>query len=126
MKTRSCLTLAALAAALSLPLAALAAEPVRQGTGPEGGRPPMDEAKRQEMQQKMKERVLEHIDAKIRILQTTQSCVRAASDMESMEVCHAQERKQMKDLRDKDRQEIQARKGERGERPGPPPGSGPR
>lgn len=126
MQTKSSLTLAALAAALTLSLTTLAAESVRPGTGPEGGRPPMDESKRQEMQQKMKERVLERIDAKIRILQTTQSCVRAATDMESMEVCHAQERKQMKDLRDKDRQEIQARKGERGERQGPPPGSGPR
>lgn len=126
MKIQSRSTLAALAAAFALALPALAAESVRPGPGPEGGRPPIDEAKRQEMQQKLKERVLERIDAKIRILQTTQSCVRAASDVESMEVCHAQERKQMKDLRDKDRQEVQARKAERGERQGTPPGSGPR
>ncbi|PWB40743.1 MAG: hypothetical protein C3F19_09625 [Rhodocyclales bacterium] len=59
----------------------------------------------------MKERVLEHIDAKIKILQKARSCVRAASDMAAMAVCHAQERKQMKDLRDKDRQAIQAGKG---------------
>jgi RNase H-fold protein (predicted Holliday junction resolvase) len=67
----------------------------------------MDAAKRQESQQAMKERVLDHIDAKIRVLQEARSCVRAAADMEAMTLCHAQERKQMKDLRDKDRQGIQ-------------------
>jgi hypothetical protein len=56
-----------------------------------------------ESQQAMKERVLEHIDAKIRILQTAQSCVRGAKDAEDMMACHVQERKQMKDLRDKER-----------------------
>ncbi len=116
MKFDSSLAIAGLAAALALSLPALAA-------GPEGGRKPIDDAKRQETQQKMKERVLEHIDAKIRILQASQSCVRAAPDAESMAVCHAQERKQTKDLRDRDRQEIQARKTER---QGSPPGDGPR
>lgn len=71
-------TLTALAAAvLSLTQPALAA----------------DAAKRQETQQAMKERVLDHIDAKIRILQEARSCVRAADDVEAMTLCYAQERK---------------------------------
>lgn len=115
MKFDSSLIIAGLAALL-LSLPALAA-------GPEGGRQSVDDAKRQGTQQKMKERVLEHIDAKIRILQAAQSCVRAAQDLKSMAVCHAQERKQMKDLRDRDRQEIQVRKGER---QGSAPGGGSR
>lgn len=69
---------------------------------------PGEEARRQVAEQKMKERVLEHIEAKIRILQAARSCVRAAADVEAMAVCHAQERKQMKDLRDKERQGFQA------------------
>lgn len=67
----------------------------------------VEAAKRQETQQAMKERVLDHIDAKIRILQEARSCVRAAADAEALTLCYAQERKQMKDLRDKDRQGIQ-------------------
>lgn len=126
MKPNSRLTAAALVAALALSLPVLAVEPPRQGPGPEGGRPSLDDAKRQEMQQKMKARVLGHIDAKIKVLQATQSCVRAATDMESMAICHAQERKQMKDLRDRERSDIQERKAQQGERQGPPPGSAPR
>jgi hypothetical protein len=91
MKTRISRAISAMAALLVLPGLVLAAE----------------------SQQAMKERVLEHIDAKIRILQTAQSCVRAATDTEDMMACHAQERKQMRDLRDKDRKS-------------PPPGSGSR
>jgi hypothetical protein len=126
MKRNTTLQFTALAACLFLSLPSHAADAGKPGAGPEGGRPPMDEAQRQEMQQKMKARVLDHIDAKIRILQTTQSCVRAAPDMESMAICHAQERKQMKDIRDKGRSEIQERKAQRGERQGPTPGPGPR
>lgn len=76
--------------------------------------PPPSQAgaeKGQGSQQKMKERALGHIDAKIRILQKARQCVGAASDMAAMAACHAQERKQMKDLRDKDRQAIQSGKG---------------
>ncbi|MBI4987567.1 MAG: hypothetical protein HZC23_02005 [Rhodocyclales bacterium] len=126
MKSSLRLAVAALAAAFAMSLPALAAESPRPGAVQEGGRPPMDDAQRKEMQQKMKERVLDHIDAKIKILQSTQSCIRAASDVESMAVCHAQERKQMKDIRDKERSEIRERNAQRGERQGPPPGSGPR
>lgn len=54
--------------------------------------------------QAMKERVIRHIDAKIRILEGAKSCVRAARDSQDMLACHAQERRQMKELRDKDGQ----------------------
>lgn len=94
-----------LLAVLSMPPSSLAAGSPREGA------PPQASAEKGQSQQKMKERVLEHIDAKIRILQKARSCVRAASGMAAMAVCHAQERKQMKDLRDKDRQAIQAGKG---------------
>ncbi len=65
-----------------------------------------DEARRQPTELKMKERAIEYIDARIRILQATRVCVRAAADMEAMSMCYAQERRQMKDLRDKERQDI--------------------
>jgi len=73
----------------------LAAEPV----GRKGSRQSLE----------LKERLIEHIDAKIKILQTARSCVRAASDTGALAACHAQERKQMKELRNKGRQEVQAR-----------------
>lgn len=104
VKSNLRLRLAALTAILAWSFSTLAAEPVSK----EGSRQPLD-AKPQETQQKMKERVLEHIDARIKILQTARSCVRAASNAGAMAACHAQERKQMKELRNKDRQEVQAR-----------------
>lgn len=90
--------LAALSVLLALSLPVGAAE--TPGAG--------DETRRQAAEQKMKARVLEHIEAKIRVLQAARSCVRAAADVEAMAVCHAQERKQMKDIRDKERQGFQA------------------
>lgn len=77
-------------AALALSCGALAADVSRPAAG---------EAKRQDSHSAMKKSVLDHIDAKIRILQTAKACVRAASDMKAMAVCHEQERKQTKDLR---------------------------
>jgi hypothetical protein len=106
MKAAVRLMYISLLAVLSMPPSSLAAGAPREGAPPQAGA-----EKGQGSQQKMKERVLEHIDAKIRILQKARSCVRAASDMAAMAVCHAQERKQMKDLRDKDRQAIQSGKG---------------
>lgn len=82
-------------AVLAWSFSTLAAGPV----GKEGSRQPLE----------LKERVLEHIDAKIKILQTARSCVRAASNAGAMAACHSQERKQMKELRNKGRQEVQAR-----------------
>jgi hypothetical protein len=104
VKSNSRLRLAALTAVLAGSFSTLAAGPVSK----EGSRQLLD-AMPQETQQKLKGRVLEHIDAKIKILQTARSCVRAASNAGAMAACHAQERKQMKDLRNKDRQEVQAR-----------------
>lgn len=52
--------------------------------------------------QAMKERVIRYIDAKIRVLESAKSCVRAARDDKDMLACHVQERRQMKELRDKD------------------------
>lgn len=72
----------------------------------ESSRPPVGEAKRQDTQSAMKKRVLEHIDAKIRILQSAKACVRAAADMKAMAVCHEQERKQTKELRNQARSDI--------------------
>ncbi|MBS3917145.1 MAG: hypothetical protein KGZ31_05580 [Sulfuritalea sp.] len=82
---------------IAAPLAALAISFGALAT--ENSRPPAGEAKRQDTQSVMKKRVLDHIDAKIRILQTAKACVRAASDMKAMAVCHEQERKQTKELR---------------------------
>jgi hypothetical protein len=64
--------------------------------------------KRPAAQQELKERVLDHIESKIRILQAAHACVSAARNAEAMAVCHAQERKQMKELRDRDRQGVKA------------------
>ena len=79
-------------------------------------------AEGQEPQQNMKMRLIEHIDAKIRILQTAKDCVRAAADMKAMAICHEQERKQTKDLKKQSRASIQERKVQRPERKGPPSG----
>lgn len=91
------LLIAAPLAAVALSFGALAAE---------GSRPPAGEAKRQDTQSAMKKRVLDHIDAKIRILQSAKACVRAAADMKAMAVCHEQERKQTKELRNQARSDI--------------------
>jgi hypothetical protein len=97
---------ALLAAALSF--GALAAE---------GSRPPAGAAKRQDSQSLMKQRVLDHIGAKIRILQTAKTCVRAAADMKALAACHEQERQQTKTLKE------QARAGMQQQKPPPQPAS---
>ncbi|MCZ7656168.1 MAG: hypothetical protein M5R42_20735 [Rhodocyclaceae bacterium] len=80
-----------------------------------------DGAKGRESQPALKARLIEHIDAKIRILQTAKACVSAAADMKAMAVCHEQERKQTKDLKKQSRTDIQERKVQRPERKGPAP-----
>ncbi len=92
------------ALALSLPLSAA-----------EVRSPPAGNPKRQDMQQKMKDDLLKHIDDKIRILQEAKSCVRAANDMKAMSDCHAQERKKSKALREQARSSILESKAKRGE-----------
>jgi hypothetical protein len=98
MKFRSGMALAAGAAALCLAFPAAAADE---------GRTQGSEPKREEAHQKTKERAIAHIDARIRILQDTQACVRQTTDNDGLLACHAQERKRTKELRDKDRQALQ-------------------
>ncbi|MDR2239990.1 MAG: hypothetical protein LBE33_06050 [Zoogloeaceae bacterium] len=79
------------AATLALPPAALSAEPPAPGKSA-----PRDDSA-------MKERLIAHIDARIRILETAKSCVRAARDMNATLACYAEERRQTKALRERDR-----------------------
>ncbi len=95
MNRTPCMFILALAAALALSGSAYAA----------------DGAKGQDSQQALKGRLIEHIDAKIRILQSAKSCVRAATDMKAMAVCHEIERKQTKELKNQARSAIKERKG---------------
>ena len=88
----------------TLMLCAVLATPAWAAGSPEGGSIP----KRPAAQQELKERVRDHIESKIRILQAAHACVSAARNAEAMAVCHAQERKQMKELRDRDRQGVKA------------------
>lgn len=88
----------------TLMLCAVLAAPAWAAGSPESGRA----AARPSEQQGLKKRVLDHIEAKIRILQAAHACVSAAKNAAAMAACHAQERKQMKELRDKDRQGVKA------------------
>lgn len=103
-------TVLAVAMALSLPVPAA-----------EGRSPPAGSAKRQDMQQQMKDDVLKHIDDRIRILQEAKSCVRAAKDIKDMSDCHAQERRKSKALREQARANVLDKKTKRAE----PPASAP-
>ncbi len=102
MKQRTTLPVMALAAALSLP--SLAVEPARPG--PEGNRLPANAAKRDEMQQKMKERLIKHVDARIQILENARACIKAAADMKAINVCYEQERRRTKELRNQARADF--------------------
>lgn len=114
MKSNSVLSVAALAAALALPIAALAA-------GPEGGRSPGGTAKPQDMQQKIRESTIAHIDDRIEILQEAKSCVRAARDMKALSDCHTQERRKTKALRERARSNLLDQQMQRDERQKAPP-----
>ena len=87
MKTHTYRILAAWAAAALLLAGAVAAAPP-PAPGSDG---------------KLKERVIKHIDARIRILETARACVRAARDSKAVLDCHTQERRQTKALREQDR-----------------------
>lgn len=90
------LPIALLLAALSLPV--LATDTSK----------PADGTKRQESQQKMKERLLRHVEARIRILQDSHACIRAAADMKAIGDCHEQERRKTKALREQARADMLA------------------
>ena len=103
-------TVLAVAMALSLPVPAA-----------EGRSPPAGSAKRQDMQQQMKDDALKYIDDKIRILQEAKTCVRAAKDMKDMSDCHAQERRKSKALKEQARANVLGQKAKRGEAPASAP-----
>jgi len=88
-------TIALLAVALSLP--SHATEPVRAVE--EGG-------KREETQRKMKEQLLRHIEARIRILQDSHACIKAATDIRAIGECHEEERKRTRELREQANTDI--------------------
>lgn len=90
--------IALLLAALSLPVAAADIPKPADGT------------KRQESQQKMKDRLLRHVEGRIRILEDSHACIRAAADMKAIGDCHEQERRKTKALRKQDRADFLAPK----------------
>lgn len=90
------LPIALLLAALSLPV--LAADAPKT----------VDGAKSPESQQKMKERLLRHVEARIKILQDSHACIKAAADMKAIGDCHEQERKLTKALREQARADMLA------------------
>lgn len=96
---------AAVVLSLSVPVA-LCAEPARPAPV---ARPAAAEAgKRGDMHKQLKEQALQYLDAKIRILQTTKTCVNAANTNAALLVCYEQERKQTKALRKADREKLEA------------------
>ncbi|MBL8503902.1 MAG: hypothetical protein JNL78_10720 [Rhodocyclaceae bacterium] len=90
------LSIALLLAALSLPVLATDAPKTV-----DGAKPPVS-------QQKMKERLLRHVEARIKILQDSHACIKAAADMQAIGDCHEQERKSTKALRERARAEMLA------------------
>jgi hypothetical protein len=58
--------------------------------------------------QKMKERLLRHVEARIRALEELHACIGAAADMKAIGDCHEQERKKAKALREEARAETLA------------------
>lgn len=111
MMPRALPAIAALTACLALP-PAIGADPAGAGAGLAGP------------QRQMKEDVIAHIDARIRILQETKVCVRAANDMKAVSDCHAQERQKTKVLRERVRAELLVPKVQRDGRRGSVPEGG--
>ncbi len=94
-----------LALSAALPVAA-SAEPAKPA---HAAKPAVaDTGKRSDMHKQLKEQALQHIDAKMRILQTARSCVNAAHTNAALLVCYEQERKQSKALRKTDRDKLEA------------------
>jgi hypothetical protein len=67
-----------------------------------------DGAKSQGSQQKLKERLLRHVEARIKILQDSHACIKAAADMKAFGDCHEQERRKTKALREQARADLLA------------------
>ncbi|MBM3392760.1 MAG: hypothetical protein FJY34_12440 [Betaproteobacteria bacterium] len=62
-------------------------------------RPPADP-------QQTKAQVVEHIDARIRILQEVRACVEKATDIAAITLCHEEERKKSRALRQQGREAL--------------------
>ena len=62
-----------------------------------------EETKGRGSQQQMKAQVIEHINARIRILEEARACVTRASSTAAVAVCRELERRKTKALREKDR-----------------------
>lgn len=95
----------ALVVGVALPVA-VCAEPARPAPV---AKPAAAEAgKRGDMHKQLKEQALQHIDAKMRILQNAKTCVNAANTNAALMMCYEQERKQTKTLRKSDRDKLEA------------------
>jgi hypothetical protein len=57
-------------------------------------------------QQQLKAQVIQHIDARIRILEEARACVARAANTGAVALCHQQERRKTKALREKDRLNV--------------------
>ncbi len=62
-------------------------------------RPPLDP-------QQLKAQVIEHIDARMRILQETRACVEKASAIAAINLCHEEERRKTRALRQQARDAL--------------------
>ena len=64
---------------------------------------PADDAK---SRQKMKERLLRHVEARIKVLEELHACIGAAADMQALGACHEQERRKTTALRAQPRADL--------------------
>ena len=58
--------------------------------------------------QKMKERLLQHVEARIKALEELHACIGAAAGMKAIGDCHEQERRKSKALREQARADLLA------------------
>ncbi len=63
-------------------------------------------SERGNLPQQTRQRLLEHVEARIRILEAAQECLRAAADMQDAAACHETERQKAKALRNRDRAKL--------------------
>jgi|GEM_PF-7106478 len=114
MKRNTLLAIFSLFSLLAISLPASADEPIKPAASPVAKRPPMDDAKRQEIFQKIKDRQATRIDDQIKLLQAEQSCIRAASSFDAMKSCRQKNKEEKKQLHEKWRSEREAMKAQRG------------
>lgn len=68
--------------------------------------PAADEPGRGTLPQQTRLRLLEHVEARIRILEEAKECLRAADDLRDAAACHETERQRTRDLRNRDRAKL--------------------